>query len=354
MVGGGLDREVERELHPVRARRRAGGGSPAACRARGGQRRARPPRSRWRRGCPARPARRRGCCSALPVHAADRVDGREVEHVEAHRPDPRELADHVGEGAAAPRVAGLAAREQRVPGGEARPGAVGLDRILALRLRKGRSSAARISAAVSSESGSVRRSGSGAARSAARATRRWPSSSSSAMFRPAACFFSSSSRKEAKTSRHASTQNRWRAHPLQREARAPAVVAERAHPHRAPLRLVGRAPEQRGGKPVVAVADQVGPDLDHLAHRALRREAAVVHGRVHRLDREARQGARRDGSGRDGRRGPDRRAPRREEDLRLAGRKHDLGIVAERRLPAPAVPDAVSAAPAAFDRRALQ
>ena len=57
--------------------------------------------------------------AALAVDPADRVDRREIEHVEAHVADIGQPADHVVEGAVPRRIAALRAREHLVPGGEA-------------------------------------------------------------------------------------------------------------------------------------------------------------------------------------------------------------------------------------------
>ena len=103
MVGRALDREVERDLEAVRVR---GRDQPAeiveACRARDGARRGRPPRCRSHRGCPGSSgAGRQRVVAALAVGPADRMDRREVEHVEAHAPDVGQPRDHVVEGAVA-------------------------------------------------------------------------------------------------------------------------------------------------------------------------------------------------------------------------------------------------------------
>ena len=77
----------------VARRRHQPGEIVEACRARGGWRRGRPPPSRWRRGCRDRPARASGVLF-LPLRwvAADRVDRREIEHVEAEVADVGQLA----------------------------------------------------------------------------------------------------------------------------------------------------------------------------------------------------------------------------------------------------------------------
>ena len=64
----------------------------------------------------------------LAVRGADRVDRREVEHVEPEVAHVRQLRDHVVEGAVAVDVARLRARHHLVPGAERRRLAVGEDR----------------------------------------------------------------------------------------------------------------------------------------------------------------------------------------------------------------------------------
>ena len=102
VVGRGLQRQVEGHLEaelpwPAPRRRR----SRAACRGRDGWRRARPSSSRSPRVSRRRRARGQGVVRALAVHLADRVDRREVDHVEAHRGDRVSRLAAVLEGAAA-------------------------------------------------------------------------------------------------------------------------------------------------------------------------------------------------------------------------------------------------------------
>ena len=120
MVRRALDREVERDLEAVLARR---GDEPAEiverAELRDGSRRARPRRCRSRRGCRDRPARRaRRIVAALAIGAADRMDRREIKHVEAHLAHVGQAGDHVVERAVPRRIAGLRARKQLVPAGE--------------------------------------------------------------------------------------------------------------------------------------------------------------------------------------------------------------------------------------------
>src|SRR5690606_23626872 len=61
-----------------------------------------------------------GVVAALAVREPDGVDRREVNHVEAEGRDLRDAPLGVAEGAVAPGLRALGAREQLVPGGEGR------------------------------------------------------------------------------------------------------------------------------------------------------------------------------------------------------------------------------------------
>ena len=119
MVRRALDREVERDLETVRV---GGVDQPvevvegaelgmervvAALLAADGVRAARVVRPRGQR-----------VVAPLPVGAADRVDRREVEHIETHALDVGQALDHVVERAVAVGIAALRAREHLVPRGE--------------------------------------------------------------------------------------------------------------------------------------------------------------------------------------------------------------------------------------------
>lgn len=69
-----------------------------------------------------------GIVAALAKLRADRVNRREVQHVETHVADHRQAFVHVVEGAVAFRAVGDRAREQLVPAGELRRRAVHVDR----------------------------------------------------------------------------------------------------------------------------------------------------------------------------------------------------------------------------------
>ena len=122
MVGRALDGEIQRELQPVRLRRgdqqRRKSSSVPSC---GMDRVVAAFRAADRIGAAeiARLGAQR-VVAALAVGAADRVDRREIQHVEAHRADRRQPADHVVERAVARRIVRDRAREQLVPTGERR------------------------------------------------------------------------------------------------------------------------------------------------------------------------------------------------------------------------------------------
>ena len=77
-----------------------------------------------------------GIVRALARGAADRVDRGQVHHVEAHAGDLGQSLDHVAKCAVAPRRQPFGAREQLVPGGEARLDPVGHHRQLAVEARQ--------------------------------------------------------------------------------------------------------------------------------------------------------------------------------------------------------------------------
>ena len=131
VVGRALEGDVERDLQAVRRRPpRRGRRSPRACRARGGWPCGRPPRAPMAHGLPRSPGVGvLGVVAALAVLAADRVDRRQVEDVEAHLRDVRQVLDDVAKRAVALAVAERA-REELVPGAEA--GALAVDHELEL------------------------------------------------------------------------------------------------------------------------------------------------------------------------------------------------------------------------------
>ena len=107
-----------------------------------------------------------------------------------------------------------------------------------------------------------------------------------------------------------------------REPAAPAVVVDERHRRLAPVPLVLRAILDAGGDLVVAVAEDVGLDLDHVADHPLDRMPAAVELRLDPLDHDPVGGERpqallaRPGEGRGGRR-------RRPASLRLGPAPED-------------------------------
>jgi hypothetical protein len=76
-----------------------------------------------------------GIVAALAVAAADGVNRREIQHVEAHVLNHRQTRVHVVEGAVARWIVGDRARKQLIPTGELRQFAFDIHRNSALRLR---------------------------------------------------------------------------------------------------------------------------------------------------------------------------------------------------------------------------
>ncbi len=152
MVRRALHGEVDRQLQPVRGGRRTQCGNRPACRVRDAARRARHRRADGVGAARIVGRRRQRVVAPLAVDPPDRVDRREIQHVETHVPDARQVAFHVGERAVPRRVVAHAAREHLVPAGEGAP----IERsastgIGAVSTRNGRSSAAAISAASAGE-----------------------------------------------------------------------------------------------------------------------------------------------------------------------------------------------------------
>ncbi len=74
---------------------------------------------------------------------------------------------------------------------------------------------------------------------------------------------------------------------VQRERRAPRVVADRAHRHFEPGVRVAVCMQQHTGDLVVAIRNRVGFDDDRVAEHALHREPAAVERGPHVLDHDA-------------------------------------------------------------------
>ena len=72
-----------------------------------------------------------------------------------------------------------------------------------------------------------------------------------------------------------------------REARRPAVIAEEAHGHALPGALAFAAPDELGSQHIMAVTQNVGPDIDRLADDAFDGETPTVDPGIDVLDVEA-------------------------------------------------------------------
>ena len=129
MVRRALDREIERDLDPLPG---SGVAEPAEILERAELRvdRVVPAFVRADRVGAARVVgqRRQRVVAPLAVDPADRMDRREIEHVEAHRADRRQARDHVGKRAVAVRIAALATREDLVPARESGRRPLGVER----------------------------------------------------------------------------------------------------------------------------------------------------------------------------------------------------------------------------------
>jgi hypothetical protein len=79
---------------------------------------------------------------------------------------------------------------------------------------------------------------------------------------------------------------------LQGKFRAPPVIDQVRHANLAPLRLVGRPPEEGRRQGIVTVAEDIGLHANHVADDALDRELAPIHRRRDVLDHEPRRGGR--------------------------------------------------------------
>ncbi len=167
---------------------------------------------------------------AFAQGAADRVDRRQVEHVEAHGRDRVELPEDIRERA----VGGFTrtrARKKLVPGAETRTLALHAHRVLL--------------------------------RSARRPGRR---------------------RRLAGRVHNGFDREAPQAQPVGHEGSVPAVVAQRLHRHRFPVGVFLVAIGQRRHELVVTVGKAIGFDFHAVIDHALGRMAAIVHRRRHRFD----------------------------------------------------------------------
>ena len=245
--------------------------------------------------------------ASLAVRAADRVDGRQVQDVEAHPGDVGEPLLDIAEGAVRARLAGRA-REQLVPGAEARP--LEIDQHLELARVAARQAAIGVALHERLElfalrrrhrsplfpeclgqrgqlRGVVARGAPGRGLHQARADlkvelhvlRRFDALGELPVPRP--------ERVDPALDRVDVPPDLGRG-----EASAPAVVDQRCHRRLGPLlRRLVPVPQHRRQR-VVAVGEHVGLDHDDFAHRALGRKPARVDLGRDRFDGDAPAGAR--------------------------------------------------------------
>ncbi len=252
----------------------------------------------------------------LAVRAADRVDRREIKHVEAEVADIGELGDHIVESAVALRIVGHGAREKLVPGAEG--GALAVDDKLQL---------ARIARQVGADAGALHQIG-GLARKQAREAfafvlgrmQRGDEASERLLVGCAGAVASLQGALDefaplGQLERDRNPRGmllRYLVAPAGEEvapgdqsvamarvlfdhgAAPPAVVVEEFHRRFAPAGLATRANEERGVDLVVAVGEDVGLNDEGVADCSLRRKTAPVDLRGDRFDDEPARGKRRE------------------------------------------------------------
>ena len=228
----------------------------------------------------------------LAMDAADGMDGRQVEHVEAHRGDVVETRDDVAEGAVTPGLIGGAPWKHLVPAREAR-----LLRVDEQRHRRGTRGEAAIGVALDETlqlriEGERNAAGQSTAREVARETlERARVVAVAALGRLAhelgadlevdirrrgrGVTFGEVAAPAAEVVDPAFDGELPDAELVRAEGAAEAIVAERLHRRLAPLFVVMRAVEQAAGDEVVSVGEDIGLDLDALADRAFGWEAAA-------------------------------------------------------------------------------
>ena len=247
--------------------------------------------------------------AALAVDAADGVDRREVEHVEAHGRDGGQAGFDIPEGSVPAGLGRRRPREQFVPGAEIRPFAFGqerqVDRVPGFQaavgkarsqfgqrlverqcLERMRVALGRLGSGFDFMSPVFQRLSMGA-RGALRGAGN--------LDRADLCRNADVVRVDS--ARHLVAPRGERIDPGHhgvdigadgrgRELGFPHVVDERLHGHfvRVGVGLVGRAPAQHDARHVVAVGEAVGGDAHRVARHALDREAAAVDIRQHRVD----------------------------------------------------------------------
>ncbi|MNK84596.1 hypothetical protein D3C87_1044480 [compost metagenome] len=251
--------------------------------------------------------------AALAVRLADGVDRREVEHVEAHRTDGRQPADHVVEGAMAVLVAAFRAREQLVPAGEAGGEAVCLHRHHRGVAADERAPGGRVHGGVHGGSGARGEQdfepqgvvagggfqfcqqragiGDGAALGGVQRGGHQPGAFLDLQRHVHAglAFLADLVEPAGEGIAPCFDSELMAAQRHDREAAAPAVVDDGFHWRGMPDLLARRAPQHGGGKLVVAVHPDIGGDLHALAHRAAHGKAAVVGCGGQVLDGDARR-----------------------------------------------------------------
>ena len=301
VVGRALDREVERNLHVVvpagrdeaaEVREGAELGMDGVVAALGGADRIEASRVVG--------GGLRRVVAALAVGAADRMDRREIDHVEAHPGDVGQPGDAVVEGAVPARHRALAARHHLVPCPGAGERAVDNER------QRGRAGEVAAGRAVAHR-----------LRDLLREQRRGIAGPHESVALTAEHIFADGARRLGGGNKGGAFQRVDRAvlsgRPLEQEVappgrvvvgpgldrifikarlrrrhgRNPAVVAVMAHRDAVPERLGLGAPAQGGRGHFVSVAEYVGPDVDGLAGNAFDRKTAPLDARIDVLNHVA-------------------------------------------------------------------
>ncbi len=237
---------------------------------------------------------------AFAVCAADRVDRREIQHVEPHRAHPRQMPFDIGESAVAVGIIAHGAREHFVPGREGGAAALGIDAD-----RAGQGGCPRtviggchLGGQVGGEQDRLLlgRSGSNEVledRLQCRNAGRRAGDEVHALadfqrdVQPGLYFLLqlvAISREHVPPGFDSVFIG---ADPLEREVRAEAVIAQRPHGRLGPSRLARAAPVQHGGQRIMAIADHVGRHRDHFAHNPLGGVGAIIDTGRRRLDGDA-------------------------------------------------------------------
>ncbi len=223
--------------------------------------------------------------AALAVGRADRMDRREIQHVEAHRADRRQPRDHIGEGAMPLRIIRGGAGKHLVPACEAGLRTIDIERYRGRvfggkrplirrmhRLQRFPPRAAAQSAATAS-SDRIRAAMPG---TIGRASIMWQPSSISRFTVLAGRVLGGQVVAEGFPGIPPRLNGEaMSADPCRREACLPAIVHDRPHRDTMPVRLVVRAPQHRGRQHVVAIGNDVGADRDAFTHQTLHGKCAI-------------------------------------------------------------------------------